>query len=329
MVTDHAALKYLMNTKNPVSRVARWISYLMQFSFKIIHRSGDSHQNADALSRRDYDSLPTLSQIRLNEDASPYQILNSSVKRMLKNQRKDKSLNNMINYLRTDALPDKTVEAKAVILHCEDYFLDENGILYHIVQENKSPTGQIIEQLVIPDSLKIEVLSACHDDATGGHFGIDRTYATIKLRFFWIKMYQDVRHWIKSCTLCNTKKNPKPVKAELIPIPVEPYPFHRVSIDIVGPFPPTKPDKYKYICCFTDHMTKWPEAVCMKDVSAPTVARAIYEEIIFRYGCPSILQSERGTTFLSSLVLELCDIMNIKKATSSSFRPSKNGLVEN
>ncbi|CAK1586146.1 unnamed protein product [Parnassius mnemosyne] len=50
--TDHAALKRLLQFKNPEGQVARWIELLQEYDFVIEHRSGKSHGNADALSRR-------------------------------------------------------------------------------------------------------------------------------------------------------------------------------------------------------------------------------------------------------------------------------------
>ncbi|CAK1588708.1 unnamed protein product [Parnassius mnemosyne] len=50
--TDHAALKWLLQFKNPEAQVARWIELLQEYDFVIEHRSGKSHGNADALLRR-------------------------------------------------------------------------------------------------------------------------------------------------------------------------------------------------------------------------------------------------------------------------------------
>ena len=327
VVTDHSALKYLMATKEPVSRTARWIAYLQQFDFTILHRSGKTHQNADALSRREYPPV-TIASLKLDDSASPYQIINSTINRVRKLQRQDKHLMPLIKFITTDELPPNNALAKRTLMQCEEYYVDDNGILFHLLQAHKSPTGNLIEQLVIPETLKIEVLTSMHDHPTGGHMGMDRTYNTIKLRYFWQKMFSDVKHWIKSCTSCNLYKNPKnATKAELNPIAVEPYPFHRVSIDITGPFHTTTKQN-RFIVVMTDHLTKYPEAVAVPDITAPTVARVIYDELICRHGCPSILQSDRGTNFLSIVVRELCKIMKISKVHSSSFHAMSQGLVE-
>jgi len=50
--TDHAALRWLLNFKNPEGQIARWIERIQEYDFTIEHRAGTSHGNADALSRR-------------------------------------------------------------------------------------------------------------------------------------------------------------------------------------------------------------------------------------------------------------------------------------
>jgi len=51
IITDHSALKFLQTADMPSGRRARWIMYLQQFKFEIIHRPGKDNKNADALSR--------------------------------------------------------------------------------------------------------------------------------------------------------------------------------------------------------------------------------------------------------------------------------------
>ena len=50
--TDHAALKWLLMQKEPVGRIARWITSIMQYKFTVSTRSGKYHLNADAFSRQ-------------------------------------------------------------------------------------------------------------------------------------------------------------------------------------------------------------------------------------------------------------------------------------
>ncbi|CAG2216203.1 unnamed protein product [Mytilus edulis] len=53
--SDHASLRWLFNFKDPQGQLARWLETLSQYNFDIQHRPGVKHQNADSLSRREYD----------------------------------------------------------------------------------------------------------------------------------------------------------------------------------------------------------------------------------------------------------------------------------
>jgi len=49
--TDHISLKWLMIFRNLEGQLARWLEQMQQYDFKIIHRKGNLHFNADGLSR--------------------------------------------------------------------------------------------------------------------------------------------------------------------------------------------------------------------------------------------------------------------------------------
>jgi hypothetical protein len=58
VVTDHHALKYLLNMKDMNGRLARWAMLLQELDFEVIHKPGKAHLNADSLSRRPYPPNP-------------------------------------------------------------------------------------------------------------------------------------------------------------------------------------------------------------------------------------------------------------------------------
>ena len=49
--TDHAALRWLKKTPEPIGQNARWLELLEEYDYEIQHRKGTSHSNADAISR--------------------------------------------------------------------------------------------------------------------------------------------------------------------------------------------------------------------------------------------------------------------------------------
>ena len=49
--TDHGALVWLQNFRDPEGQLARWLERLQELDFEAVHRKGKNHTNADALSR--------------------------------------------------------------------------------------------------------------------------------------------------------------------------------------------------------------------------------------------------------------------------------------
>ena len=75
-------------------------------------------------------------------------------------------------------------------------------------------------------------------------------------------------------------------------------------------------------------MTKWSISVCISDLTDDTTAKAIEENVFFKYGAPSILISDQGTNYMSSDFEEFLKSWNVKHHRSSPAHPQSNGMVE-
>ena len=74
--------------------------------------------------------------------------------------------------------------------------------------------------LVVPPSLRNEILELCHDIPAAGHQGIDRTIARMKKQFYWYGMSQDVKRYVNTCRTCSTqKKTVKEREISAYPLP--------------------------------------------------------------------------------------------------------------
>ena len=195
------------------------------------------------------------------------------------------------------------------IAKIDDYFLNEDGLLFHLWTPKDRRRSTTYQQLVIPTALRYELLVWAHDDPTGGHFGIVKTYEKLRTRYYWRKMFSDVINWCRSCCDCAMRKSPRNRhKAPLLPIPFQDA-FDRVACDITGPFPVSKAGN-RYVVVFSEYLTKWVECFLVPSIEPSVIARLLVDEIFCRHGAPRTLLSNRGSNFLSSLVSEVCKLLN-------------------
>ena len=125
--------------------------------------------------------------------------------------------------------------------------------------------------------------------------------------------------------MCATRRSGRAVKPLLTSIPVS-GPFDRVGVDVIQ-FPKSAAGN-KYAVVFVDYLTKRPEVFAVKDQTALTIAKLLMTEIVPRHGVPSELLSDRGTSFLSSLMYELYRLLGIKKINTTAYHPQTDGLIE-
>ncbi|GBC15302.2 putative integrase core domain protein [Rhizophagus irregularis DAOM 181602=DAOM 197198] len=155
----------------------------------------------------------------------------------------------------------------------EEKYVQENGVLYKIKDENKF---RVIRRFELEG-----IMYMMHDHELSAHFGIQATYEKVKEKYWWKNMKRDVEKYVKSCDNCQRRNNPQGLH-ELHPIEVK-EPFHMIGIDVIGPLSRTE-EGNKYIVVAIDFFTKWPEAKVIKEANAKEISKFIYEEIICRHG---------------------------------------------
>ncbi|GFU24444.1 hypothetical protein TNCV_2264111 [Trichonephila clavipes] len=233
--------------ENTEGQVARWIQRLNEYYFDIRHRKGSSHGNADALSRRPCpENCRHCSRVETKYNYAIRQITTS-----------------------TATPPDPRSDEK------------KNGVLYRKFESEDGKTFRW--QLVLPRSRIPEVLKELHGSPTGGHFGVMKTLHRVRERFCWGKVRADVEQWCKSCDACSARKGPKIRSRGKLHRYNVGAPFERIAFDILGPLPRTASGN-KYLLVVMDYFTKWPEVYPIPDQEAPTVAEAVVQHWISRYG---------------------------------------------
>lgn len=94
-------------------------------------------------------------------------------------------------------------------------------------------------------------------------------------------------------------------------------PFEKWVVDFFGPIAlVARHSKAWYIITTTDYLTRWAEAVVVRDC---TTTRFIFEYIINRFGCPRSLTSYQGMHFINEMIKSLLDTFMIQHHKSSLY----------
>ncbi len=366
IITDHCPLSWILTAKNLEGRLARWNLLLQEFDCEILYRSGRSNGNADALSRLNTpikkefhlilprvnslvkSSLKALNFCNFTTEANELTIStdgtsfikrtglplaevntifdnDTEYRRMAEAQRADPDWKPIIDYLTNKTLPDDQVLAKYIKDQSPFYVLHRGRLCYKFFDTRRSLT---VLKLVAPASLREEIIRLNHDAPFSGHQGFHRTLRRIKQNFYWPKMRREVYHYVATCTICQTVKDPIPrAKSPLKLITPPKDKFELIEIDFSGPYHP-KSNGYAYILVIIDYKTKFLELFPTVDEKAETAAKILVEEIVLRYGGFKTLLSDRGRHFTAGVVKEVCRTLGIDKQYSTAYRPQTQGAVE-
>ena len=104
--------------------------------------------------------------------------------------------------------------------------------------------------------------------------------------------------------------------------------FKVIAADLLGPVTLASKSKAKYNLGISDLYTKYVVTVPLKDLTAATVANAIVEEWVKKYGAPDVLHTGQGTNFNSDLMQDICRLFMIDKTRTTPYHPQGNGQVK-
>ena len=334
--SDHSALQWLRKLRDPEGQLARWLARLDQYQYSVIHRPGEKHVNADALSRRPCESDCRYCARREPEAANTCRVSSvlptvGTLTDIGKHQRDDPDIAPLIACLERssekpacDDISSWSPVAKRYWTQWEMLRLSE-GVLW---RRWESPDGSTTSWLyVIPRSLRDAVMSEVHGSISSCHFGIKKTMHRLRRRFYWIGMRRDVCEWCRVCSACVAKKGPQRAPQAPLQIVSVGAPMERVAVDVAGPFPVSASGN-RYVVVVIDYFTKWPEVFPLPNQEAVTIARALVDGFFSRFGVPRELHSDQGRNFESTVFKECCELLGIRKTRTTPMHPESDGMVE-
>ena len=214
--TDHGALTWLQQFKEPEGQLARWLEKLQEYHFTIIHCPGRKHTNADSLScypcwqcsRESHHTEQMISTIAASEIICGY-----SSEDMHDFQLNDNCVGPILRTIEANQQIEPDLAKGQNLENCQllqqwDQLIVHNGVLWRCYMHPAS--GVSWQQLVVPTNLHTEVLHETHQGACGGNLGQDKCLNKLKERFYWPSHYTDVCNWCQKCPTCATRRAPAP-----------------------------------------------------------------------------------------------------------------------
>ena len=215
-------------------------------------------------------------------------------------------------------------EGKMVWRNCQNF-----TTLWGTLYLHSTPKGENEDLLlfIVPKAHWTSALNGCHRDA--GHQGHDHTLSLLQECFWWPGMAKQMGQVIKVCNCCLQYEGGTP-KAPLCPI-VATAPLDLLHVDFTSTETTMELDqlpRVTNILVFQDHFTKHVLAYVTPDQTAKTIAKFLYRGYISIFGALARFLSDRGTSFTSSIIEELCKILGIQWLWTMPYHPQTNGLVE-
>ena len=342
--TDHKPLKYLLESPMQNRKIQLWALSMAGYNCRIEYIRGSTNTCADLLSRhpdnvglekeRNEDDVS----LDVNDNAYQVNVLDSSnfdpkayascelpqtdsLKKpetsdlkdfdMYIEQSKDDDLMSLRSQIENGGGPVKTSQRHYLII---------DNLLYYISNTDDDPCLR----LYVPKHLKSLIVKQYHD--MNGHMGVQKTFDSIRRKYFWPNLFKDLNEYVIACVICQTRSLQK-IRQPLQETDIPPYPMAKVSLDLSGPYP-TSLSGNKYIIAFVDWYSGWPEAYAVPDKTAETVAHLLLEEIFPRHGSCLQIVTDNGTENVNNVVKQTLQTLNIDHVLTSVYHPQSNAKVE-
>ena len=146
-----------------------------------------------------------------------------------------------------------------------------------------------------------------------GHFGVQKTVHEFRRNYYFAGFIDFLVLYINNCLTCAQAKSPQ---HKYLTTPLNPVssnttlPADMLQIDIVGKVPHN--GGCSYILTGMDVFTKYMFAQSLTSISAETVAKYLVQWFMRHYYIPFLVVTDQGSQFVSKLLHELANILEIK-----------------
>ena len=356
--TDNNPLTYIMTTPNLDATGHWWLGALAKFNFQLEYQKGWDNAVADELSwittclgleavqaildgatigasQRVEGGNPTVikgDQQREKEVwvATGWVLVEMHVINWAAAQKEDPKLDAVLQWLESKKKTDLRTLLGEQALSEEGWMVWRNrqnfttlkGTLYL----HSTPKGENEDLLLFvgPKMHQTTALNGCHQDA--GHQGHGCTLSLLQECFWWSGMAKQMRQVIRTCKHClqyegGTPKGPLCHIVATTPLDL----LHVEFTSLETTLELNQSPRVANVFFFQDHFTKHILAYVTPDQTAKTITKFLYEGYISISGAQARILSDRGASFTSSIIDELCKILGIQWLQTMPYHPWQMG----
>ena len=312
MVTDHKTLLGLFAEDKgfpdrSAARILRWALLLSSYNYKLEYRPGESHCNADGLSRL---PLETKSEDVSRPDALIHmmELVNSPVSEaeVRAETRKEPVLSVVLDKV-LNGWKEGSISVKEELKQ------------YYLRRDELSTEGGCIlwgNRVVIPKTLRERVLVELHEV----HMGISCMKSLARSFVWWPGMDKEIEDKARHCSTCQYNQN------NLVSAPVHSWeypasPWERLHVDFAGPF------MGKMFFVVVDAFSKWIEVEAMNSSTAAATVKCL-RKIYATHGLPQVVVSDNGPAFIRKEFKEFLKSNGIRHVLAAPYHPASNGQAE-
>jgi hypothetical protein len=150
--------------------------------------------------------------------------------------------------------------------------------------------------------------------------------AKLRLLGWWPTMVEDVRRWIQSCNECQRYK----IRNDSTVPPMKPIIPSRLgeiwALDIA--MLPLSASGNRYLLVMAEYLSKWTITVALPSYDTTHIAQALLYELVLKFGVPSRLITDNGSSLVGDAMSQVCLRLGIKRSLTSVEHPQTDGQVE-
>ena len=176
---------------------------------------------------------------------------------------------------------------------------------------------------------RLNIMNDLHDIPIAGHPGFQKTYISVKRRYYWPGMKKNIKEYLTRCLKCQVSKSEQMKSSRLLqPLGVSNLKFKSIIMDFIVELPKTQ-SNFDSIMVVVDRLTKIAYFIStVTTVTAYGVAELFIREIFRHHGIPREIISDRDCKFESEFWTTLFKLCGTKIKLSTAYHPKTDGQTE-